>query len=114
MTINDASTNRLDHALVAGDLYRDVHKGIRTELFTLTAFAGSLDPSNRTRRADAATRVAQVGDFLATHAKHEDASVHPDLEVHLPALAETIAKDHATTDARLPTLRDMAASAVEA
>ena len=44
---------------VTFDLYRDIHKGIRAELFAVTTAAGSLDPGDRAGRADLARHVAQ-------------------------------------------------------
>ena len=34
------------HTTVPFDLYRDVHKGIRSELFAITSAAGSVSPSD--------------------------------------------------------------------
>jgi hypothetical protein len=53
-------------------------------------------------------------EILVSHAEHEDAGIQPVLETELPELAEKIATDHVTIDARLITLRDMADSAVDA
>ncbi|MFN8018934.1 MAG: hemerythrin domain-containing protein [Acidimicrobiales bacterium] len=63
----------------APDLYRDIHKGIRAELFDLTSAAGSLDPFDDIGRGALAAHVAAVAEVLATHAAHEDAFVDPAL-----------------------------------
>ncbi len=43
------------------DLYRDIHKGIRAELFAITTAAGSVDPSRaRSSRAALADHVESV------------------------------------------------------
>lgn len=57
MTITDTTTTT-PLRLVAVDLYRDIHKGIRSELFAITERAGNLDPSDRADRADLGGHVA--------------------------------------------------------
>jgi Hemerythrin HHE cation binding domain len=96
------------------DLYRDIHKGIRTELFAATTRAGQLDPSDRTSRAVLADHVREVVELLVTHAEHEDAAIQPALEVHLPDLAERIETDHASLDGRMTDLVGMANEAADA
>jgi hypothetical protein len=94
-------------APVALDLYRDIHKGIRTELFAVTTEAGSLDPAQGIGRAALASHVSQVVDLLVSHAEHEDGAIQPALEAHLPDLAERIEVDHLTLEARMDDLRAM-------
>jgi hypothetical protein len=111
MTLIDETT-RTDFDLVTIDLYRDIHKGIRADLFGVITTAGSLDPADKSARIDLQHRVHSVVELLVSHAEHEDAAVQPAIELHLPALAETIARDHATFETRMVTLRDMADVAV--
>jgi hypothetical protein len=99
---------------VTFDLYRDIHKGIRAELFAVTGAAGSLDPADRAGRADLACQVHTVTDMLVRHAEHEDAAIQPVLETHLPALADTVASDHPVLEARITAIRALADNAVEA
>jgi hypothetical protein len=99
---------------VAFDLYRDIHKGIRAELFALTGAAGSVDPADRAGRADLACHVHAVADMLVMHAEHEDTALQPVLEAHLPALAEQVAIDHPVLEARIAAIRDLADNAIEA
>jgi hypothetical protein len=113
MTITEQPV-RTNFELVVIDLYRDVHKGIRSELFGVTLDAGRFDPSDRRNRVQLSTRVSAAVDLLVTHAEHEDAAVQPAIELHLPTLAEKIAVDHEVLEGRLVTLRDMAADAVDA
>ena len=80
--------------LVAVDLYRDIHKGIRSELFSLTETAGSVDPGNRDDRLALADHVVATRSVLESHAHHEDAVVQPVLERELPSIAERIEVDH--------------------
>jgi hypothetical protein len=96
---------------IAVDLYRDIHKGIRAELFALTAQAGALDPTPGVGRAALAAHVSDVVDLLVQHAEHEDGPIQPALEAELPDLAERIASDHLVLEAQLVDLRDMAADA---
>jgi hypothetical protein len=99
---------------VTFNLYGDIHKGIRAELFALTGAAGSLDPADRAGRADLACQVHTVTEMLVSHAEHEDAAIQPVLETHLPALADTVAVDHPALEARIVEIRALADNAVEA
>lgn len=104
MTITTESTtvvNRSELALVTHSLYRDIHKGIRTDLFAVTEKAGRIDPSSNVDRADLARHVRDVMNFLVDHAEHEDAAILPVLERELPALGDKIASDHEALDRRL-------------
>lgn len=94
------------------DLYRDIHKGLRAELFAVTAEAGRLDPADVTGRAALAAQVRGVVEVLVQHADHEDTHVAPTLEAELPVLAERIADDHAVIEARMDQLVDLADEAV--
>ena len=51
--------------LVAVDTYRDIHKGIRADLFAVTTAAGRVDPSDERGRAAVADHVAAVAQVLA-------------------------------------------------
>jgi len=113
MTITEQPT-RTTFEIVALDLYRDIHKGIRSELFGVTLQAGSLDPGVRSNRVDLAARIRSAVDLLVTHAEHEDHAVQPAIELHLPSFAETIATDHVALENRMDTLVEMADDAVEA
>jgi hypothetical protein len=109
MTITDPHpTTATALELVAVDLYRDIHKGIRAELFAATESAGRLDPVERTGRADLARRVDAIVELLVSHAHHEDEHIQPTLEQHLPARAEQIAADHERIDGRLEVLVELA------
>jgi len=94
--------------------YRDIHKGIRAELFAVTGAAGTLDPRDRAGRADLARHVQSVADLLVSHAEHEDAVIQPVLEAQLPALAAQIATDHPHIEAQIEEIRDLADAAVDA
>ena len=96
------------------DLYRDIHKGIRAELFAVTLQAGSLDPTDRTARVDLAARVGFLVRTLETHAEHEDAWIQALVETYLPAAATRIATDHSAFDVRMADIHEMAGAAVQA
>jgi len=110
MTITDFTTATT--ALlrpVAVDLYRDIHKGIRSELFAVTKRAGNLDPSDVVDRRDLGCHVQRVVELLVSHAEHEDGHIQPPLEQHLPALAEQVEDDHVRLEARIRLLAGQAA-----
>jgi hypothetical protein len=115
MTLADRAadpTSALTYDQVALDLYRDIHKAIRAELFDVTVTAGRTDPADRAARATLAAHVGDLVTLLVDHARHEDESVQSILEAHLPDLAERIESDHHALEARIERLRDQAASEV--
>jgi hypothetical protein len=97
-----------DFQIPAVDLYRDIHKGIRAELFAVTSTAGSIDPSNRCDRAALADHVTSVAAVLESHAHHEDAVIDPVLERHLPDLASEINDDHERLERVFASITDLA------
>jgi hypothetical protein len=96
---------------VTFDLYRDIHKSIRGELFAVTEEAGRADPSSTADRTALVAHVDAVVAYLVSHAEHEDAAVQPAIESHVPELAERIASDHVRLEARMDVLRSLAADA---
>jgi hypothetical protein len=118
MTITDQTTATSTSAALAGeafelaafDLYRDIHKGIRSELFALTGAAGSVDPSDVCGRLDLAAHVGSVAIVLGSHAEHEDAVIEPALHEHAPELADRIATDHVLLEATYDRIHDLAGS----
>jgi Hemerythrin HHE cation binding domain len=114
VTTIDQITRPAPFDAVAVDLYRDIHKGIRAELFDLTGRAGRTDASDRAAKAAVAAHLDRVVGVLVTHAEHEDFGVQPALETHFPAFAEQIASEHAHLEGRLEGLRELAAEAVDA
>jgi hypothetical protein len=93
--------------LVVVDLYRDIHKGIRAELFAVTSKAGSLDPSNRMDRAALVDHVEALAGILESHAHHEDEAIEPPLLEHLPELAERIGADHHRLESHFGAIVDL-------
>ena len=94
-------------AVAAVDLYRDIHKGIRAELFALTATAGNIDPDDHGDRAALAAHIDATAGVLTMHAHHEDDHLDPLLAQHLPALAEQVTDDHAELEARFAAITDL-------
>lgn len=93
---------------VAFDLYRDIHKGIRTELFAVVTTAARLDPADTTGVAALGAQVQDVIDMLDDHAHHEDLHIHPVLARHRPELAFGLARQHAVLEERTKELADAA------
>jgi hypothetical protein len=96
------------------DLYRDIHKGIRAELFAVTLAAGRVDPSDEVGRRAVAGHVASVGEVLEGHAEHEDAAIEPALFVHAPELADRITADHFALEGTFARIQELAAEAADA
>lgn len=109
MTIIDLPTTTI--VPVAHDLYRDIHKAIRTELFAVTSEAAGLDASAGIARAALASHVRDVVELLVQHAEHEDGSIQPVLERELPDLATTVEVEHETLERRMDGLVSMAEEA---
>jgi hypothetical protein len=93
---------------VTFDLYTNIHKAIRSEMFDVVLRAGRVDPSERRARIGIAARVGQVVQLLESHAEHEDAAIGPVLATHEPALAARIERDHEAFDARLDAIKELA------
>ncbi len=87
--------------LVPYDPYVNIHKGIRAELFRVTALAGSMDPGDRCARERLTEDVTGLFQMLVMHAQHEDDFAQPFIEVHAPFYAEVIAADHPRLEARM-------------
>jgi hypothetical protein len=98
---------------VAIDLYRDIHKGIRAELFGATLQAGDLDPSDRGSRLALAGRIDALVALLHGHAEHEDGHVQPAIEKVLPDAASRIVADHDLLDRRIGDIQEMSVVVAE-
>ena len=107
------TTSSTEFRLAAVDLYRDIHKGIRAELFAITSTAGSIDPADRGDRAALADHIASMRQVLESHAHHEDAVIEPVLVEHAPALSEQVEADHAHLELRFARLAELAASVAD-
>jgi Hemerythrin HHE cation binding domain len=120
ITANQSSVARLsdgteyEFELVAFDLYRDIHKGIRAELFDITSTAGRIDPADQLDRIALAAHVASLKQMLTLHAHHEDSVIDPVLDVHMPDLAQQVEDDHLVLEARFGMIDELAAATAEA
>jgi hypothetical protein len=103
-----------DFRLPAFDLYRDIHKGIRAELFALTGSAGTLDPSDTIGWIALAEHTAAMERTLTGHAHHEDTFIDPILREHLPELAEVVVTDHEHLDATFAAIVDVTRAGADA
>ena len=99
---------------VTVDIYRDIHKGIRSELFGVTVAAGQVDPGNRDAVAAVAGRWRDLVGLLVAHAEHEDEFLQPVIEVHAPSFAEVIATAHPELEAQMAALEVLADRATDA
>jgi iron-sulfur cluster repair protein YtfE (RIC family) len=109
----DPAAVEADFRIPAVDLYRDIHKGIRAELFAITTTAGNIDPADRLDRTALAAHVVSVAAVLESHAHHEDAVIDPVLQAHLPDLASDINDDHERLEATFGRITDLARSVVD-
>ena len=104
-----------DLEAVAFDLYRDIHKGIRGELFAVTSEAGRVDPAGQEGVEAVGAHWRSIVELLISHAEHEDEFGQPLIEAHLPDLAARIAVEHPQLEQQMATLEvvaDRAANAV--
>jgi hypothetical protein len=109
-----ATRDDLRIAPVTFDLYRDIHKGIRSELFAVTRAAGALDPADESGRLALSQRVRSLAELLDSHAHHEDSVMQGAIDLHVPEVAEQVLVDHAVFDRRVYGLVSLAEAAATA
>ncbi len=90
------------------DVYRDIHKGLRAELFAVVGRSGSLDLVDAADRHDLGRHVHSTIALLESHAHHEDDAIHPVLAEAHPGLVERLDGDHSSFDRRLGAIADIA------
>ena len=95
--------------LIPGDIYRNIHKAVRADLFQTVLLAGRTDPADRDQRIVLAATVSDLADFLSFHAHHEDSVLDPMIAEVLPAEAEQILASHQDFDAEIERIRALAA-----
>jgi Hemerythrin HHE cation binding domain len=96
------------------DIYRDVHKGIRSELFAVTLDAGRVDPHDDEAVGAVAGRWGSLVKLLVEHARHEEDFVQPVVEQFAPLYAEEILESHAQLEGQMAQLELLADRAGEA
>jgi hypothetical protein len=99
---------------VTFDIYRDIHKGIRNGLFSVTLAAGEVDPEDQVAIQALAQRWTDLVGVLVAHAEHEDAFVQPAIERFAPAYAAEIAEVHPRLEAQMAELEVLADRATDA
>jgi hypothetical protein len=99
---------------VSYDIYRDIHKGIRNGLFSVTLAAGEVDPHDAEAVRAVAERWTDLVGVLVAHAEHEDEFVQPVIERHNPAYAAEIAEAHPRLEAQMAELEVLADRATDA
>jgi hypothetical protein len=90
--------------MVAFDLYKDIHKAIRAELFAVTAEAGRLDANSPSARLGYGQRVRALVSLLVSHAEHEDGTIQAEIERLLPVYAPEIAGAHVALETQMEAL----------
>ncbi|MDQ2649333.1 MAG: hemerythrin domain-containing protein [Actinomycetota bacterium] len=114
MTITHPDTTTPGLVPVTFDLYRDIHKAVRVELFSAVTTAASTDPTDALAVADLASQVARLVDFLDLHAEHEDGHIQPFILDVLPGEADRIESDHGDFEGTGSQLVDRAVEATQA
>jgi hypothetical protein len=97
---------------VMRDLYRDVHKGLRNELFAITAQLGVVDPADDSALTQTADRMHGLFELLDAHARHEDDVIGPALDAIDPTLNRRVISEHAALDAAMVDLSRLGATAL--
>lgn len=118
MTVTDVTITTAPltggYRLPAFDLYRDIHKGIRSELFAVTAAAGCLDHTDPVAWLAFASHLDSVASTLEQHAAHEDDHIGPTLLERWPALAERVVAEHEALDGRFAAAVEIAHAGADA
>ena len=98
---------------VSFDIYRNIHKGIRNGLFSVTLAAGEVDPHDQPAVQAVAQRWSDLVAVLVAHAEHEDDFVQPEIARFAPEYAIEIAEAHPRLEAQMAELEVLADRAAE-
>lgn len=96
------------------DLYRDVHKGLRSELLALPVEIGRADVDDRSSMTAIAERLHRFLDLLDDHAHHEESHLGALIARQAPRLATRIEDEHRIVEATMDTLRRLGDDVVRA
>jgi iron-sulfur cluster repair protein YtfE (RIC family) len=86
------------------DLYTNVHKGQRMNLFNLGILAGTIDYSSQKSIGEFYNQLLQMKDDMHLHATLEETCIHPLLTERVPEGAKDLEKDHQEMRQRLDSL----------
>jgi hypothetical protein len=111
LSVFDAAEGLESYAPLLFNSYRDIHKGIRSQLFDVTATAGRLDPTDSVSWMALVDHLTDVQNTLTTHAHHEDTFVDPMVVQFDAELSASIEADHVHLDGRFAAIRELASAA---
>ena len=89
---------------VSFDIYRNIHTGIRRELFGVTEAWGQVDPADAADVETAATRMRDLVKLLVSHAEHEDEYVQPWVDQYVPTVGDALTVEHHALEEQLASL----------
>jgi hypothetical protein len=98
--------------MASHDIYKDVHKGIRAELFAVTNEAGRADPSDEPAVRALAEQVSTLAVRLSAHASHEDTYLQPLIEAHVPGRAVAVVDAHVALERKMTAIEELASRVV--
>lgn len=81
------------------NVYQEVHKGLRRDLFELTLMAGATDFTDGEKVEALRKEMHKVDDLLELHALHEDRHVEPIIRALDPELADSLHSRHQELEA---------------
>ena len=87
------------------DIYRLIHKGIRSYLTETLLAIGRMDPHETAHRNGALNQLEQLLTFCMGHLQHENAFVHPAMDRVKPGCAESMYDHHQHHEAMIRDLR---------
>ncbi len=96
------------------DIYRDIHKGIRAELFGVTIAAGNVDPGDHDAVEAGSDRLRTLTQLLISHAEHEEEFLQPVVKQHAPKLADIIVEDHVALEKQMACIEVLSDRIVDA
>ncbi|MGZ3184921.1 MAG: hemerythrin domain-containing protein [Telluria sp.] len=102
------------HATPRYDIYRRIHKALRSCFADTLARLGRADPQDAHEAAAVLAQVRQMAAFAAGHLFHEDCHIHPAMEARQPGSARTTLADHEHHDYAISKLISVAAQAEQA